>query len=148
VTWVILNSGVAHALEKQLGAEAAPQDAIEFSVSDRATTTAISEPSRPSATTRKIRVTAGGLRHGYIRLPLSFFPLDSVGGGSKEEQAESLLTISFSSGETTKTDIDGTKCILRARGPVRGFLIKVGLKEGDNVLFEKTGTYEYRLSKG
>lgn len=96
---------------------------------------------------REINVTAAGLRSNRLYVPLSFFPMDVIGGGRKEDAAEKLMTITFGDGSSVQTDIDGEKRTLRCRGAVSEFIIKTGLKEGDRVLITRLSRYHYQFTK-
>jgi hypothetical protein len=50
-------------------------------------------------------------------------------------------------GRTLDTDIDGSKRILRARGPVGEFLADAMIEDGDAVLITRTATYRYTIRK-
>ena len=101
----------------------------------------------PTADTRTVRLTGGNVRNGHIYVPLDFFPTDAIGGANKQDAAPRNLRISFNPGQSVETDIDRTKRILRSRTPVRDFIERARLAEGDSVLIEKTAPYAYRFSK-
>lgn len=106
------------------------------------------EPVSPKGGPRRtVRLTGGNIRNGHIYVPLDFFPGDTVGGANKDGAAPRQLTVSFQPGQTVDTDIDGTKRILRTRAPVRDFIARAGLAEGDTVVIERVAPYSYRFLK-
>ncbi|MEO1459933.1 MAG: methyltransferase domain-containing protein [Pseudomonadota bacterium] len=86
-------------------------------------------------------------KNGYLVLRgVDWVPEAVIGGSNKASAAEQLLTVAFSDGEATESDIAGDKMMLRARGAVRKFYEAAGLKAGDKVLVERTGPFEIRIS--
>lgn len=96
---------------------------------------------------RMVTLTGGNIRNHHIYLPLDFFPDDAIGGSNQDNTAPRAIKVAFRPGEIIETDIDGTKRILRARGTVRDFLERAEMREGDDVLIERTAPYCYTFSK-
>jgi hypothetical protein len=159
VTWVVLGRSITQAIDHQLRTQSTPELPTTPAVFSDSTGTAPvhssngSNPTAPkqgpsaAAESRIVSLTGGNIRHGHIYVPLDFFPTDAIGGANKHEAAPRSLCVSFVPGQTTETDIDGTKRILRVRGAVRDFLVRSGLNEGDVILIERTASYAYRFSK-
>ncbi|MEZ2144782.1 ASCH domain-containing protein [Bradyrhizobium sp. DN5] len=100
-----------------------------------------------SVTSRLVRVTGGNVRNKHIYLPLDFFPADAIGGSNKTDLASRTISVTFNPGSTVETDIDRTKRILRARGPVGDFFTRAGVKEGDSIHLSNTAPYRYEITK-
>jgi hypothetical protein len=160
ITWVNLDDAVVEATLSQLadrpsasGSLVTWDPARPFSAADKAPISnkhALSpEPALTSATaeTRCVIVTGGNIRNNHINLLLDFFPGDAIGGSNKSTAARRSISVTFQPGMTVQTDIDGTKRILRVRGPVRDFLTRAGVKDGDTVLITRTAPYAYAISK-
>ena len=92
-------------------------------------------------------VTGGNIRNNHIYLPLEFFPNDAIGGSNKASAATRPVSVTFEPGGTVETDIDGSKRILRTRGPVGDFLARAGVRDGDAVLITRHSPYTYTISK-
>lgn len=88
-------------------------------------------------------LSGGNIRNNHIKLaPLMHaFPRDAIGGSNKAEAAPRRLEIDWGGPEPATTDIDGTKSIFRSRGWVRRFFEASGAREGDIVVFSRTGPY-------
>lgn len=103
-------------------------------------------PSGPR-NTRVVQLTGGNIRNSHIYLPLDFFPDDAIGGANRHNAAPRSVTVTFRPGEIVETDIDRAKRILRTRSAVRDFLARADMREGDNVLIERTAPYSYVFAK-
>lgn len=157
VKWVRLNPSVVQAIEEQLKAPATRAPATTTTKTSSAASEILLRAAEgchmptaaapPAPAARTVRLTGGNIRHDHIYLPLDFFPRDTIGGRNKQDLAPRFLRVSFVPGQTVETDIDGSKRILRARSPVRDFLARAELEEGDSVLIERTAAYTYRFSK-
>ncbi len=157
VIWVNLDPEVKMAVEAQNGL------AGSSSAARRPRTVTLVEatktPSRFRANTKRhenpvspgtvciLTVTGGNIRNNHIYLPLEFFPQDAIGGSNRSEVAARTISVTFSSGDTVQTDIDGTKRILRERGAVGDFFGRAGVREGDSIRITNTGPYCYEISK-
>jgi hypothetical protein len=164
VIWVNLGEEVARAVELAAGpapvsaiamlAGAAPEPMTVIAargVSTAAESSAIGITAVASASeeaeSRAITVTGGNLRNNHLYLPLDFFPADAIGGRNRAEAALRTITVTFSPGQTVECDIDGTKRILRTRGPVGDFFARAGVRDGDVVRVVRTGPYAYRVDR-
>jgi hypothetical protein len=94
-----------------------------------------------------VRVTGGNVRNNHLYLPLDFFPPDAIGGRNKSELAPRTISVTFVPGQTVETDIDRTKRILRARGPVADFFLRAEVREDDTVRITTTGPYRLEITK-
>lgn len=164
VIWVTLGEDVARAVEVAAGpaslsatttlVDAVPEPMTTITtreVSTAADSPAIGitavAPTSEGAESCAITVTGGNLRNNHLYLPLDFFPADAIGGRNRAEAAPRAITVTFSPGQNVECDIDGTKRILRTRGPVGDFFSRAGVCEGDVVRVVRTGPYAYRVDR-
>ena len=159
VIWVNLPAETDAAIAAQAGAAATSPPPATFApdVPPRSTPPRVRQPPpetpqlqprpAPVGDTRRVVVTGGNLRNNHIYLPLDFFPDDAIGGRNKDIAATRKITVVFDPGATVETDIDGTKRILRARGPVGDFLARAGVEDGNAVLITRTAPYSYTIRK-
>lgn len=94
-----------------------------------------------------VPVTEGNLRNNHLYLPLDFFPEDAIGGANFSMVAPKTVSVTFDPGETIKTDIDGTKRILRDRSAIRRFFARGDFEEGDVVRISRVGPYAFVFRK-
>lgn len=108
-------------------------------------------PAEPVAN-RVVSVTRGGINHSYISLAdlvnSGFFPRDSVGARSKRKLEGKRLIVWFAGlDDRVESDIAGEDYkTLRKRSPQKAFLKINDLRDGDQILIENLGEYEYRFS--
>jgi hypothetical protein len=95
----------------------------------------------------KVKLTDGNIRnnHIYLRSVLDIFPPSTIGGPNKTELAPQNLTLHCGQAEPVVTDIAGDKKIFRRRGWQKSFFESHNLQEGDSVVIEKVGDYEYHV---
>jgi hypothetical protein len=95
-----------------------------------------------------IALTQGNINnaHFYLRSATSLLPQDCI-GGSNRTQIGKTVTVRFSPGATTQSDVDGAKMIFRCRAAVRDFFEKSNCVAGDSIQIERLGEREFRVSK-
>ncbi len=163
VIWVNLGEAIATAIAEQLDSAShrqvsSPPVAACEPPSARGEGCSAPIPAAPSSgdrpalppsagTTRRVVVTGGNVRNSHIYLPLDFFPEDAIGGRNKVEAAARTVSVTFRPGMTIETDIDRTKRMMRARGPVGDFLARAGVEGGDAVLITRMAPYAYIIAK-
>lgn len=99
----------------------------------------------PRVTSWDIRITAGGIRNGYLRLTgaVDRFPSSSHGGRTRHD-AGRPVTLRLTGGQTVRTDIVANTRIFRWRGWTAWFHSQ-RLKAGDAVRFTPDGRSAYRV---
>jgi hypothetical protein len=96
--------------------------------------------------TRRVKISAGGFRNGYISIrPIDdFWPDDCVGENIK--LAEKRMIVEFHGVGRITTDISGRHKSLRAaRSETKAFFQKHGLQPDDEVEIIRLSRYEYRI---
>ncbi|MCA1335464.1 hypothetical protein [Pseudooceanicola marinus] len=165
VTWVTLSPTVSQDLAPSIAHRAASQDtppSPERSVDhskplstavDPATNSVHRTPAKtgqaspfPEGRHRllgKSVLSGGNIRNNHMKMSslMPAFPRDVIGGSNKAQAAPRHLEIDWGGPETTRTDIDGTKSIFRARGWVRRFFAMSEARAGDLVIFTETAPY-------
>jgi hypothetical protein len=102
----------------------------------------ISEPLE----TRRVALTAGGIRNGYISIqPLdAFWPEECFGGC--QQRAQHHLIVEFDGLGRVSTDISGRhKTFRTTHTQVKEFVRRHGLRPGDSVEIIRVAKYEYRI---
>ena len=95
-----------------------------------------------------IELTEGNVRNHHIYLRgMSWLPASAIGGGNATDAAADQLTVTFSPGQTVRTDVAGDKMIFRERGAVRDFFERVDAKGGTRLVLELTGPLSVHVSK-
>lgn len=95
---------------------------------------------------RQTKLTAGGVKNGYINIkPLDdFWPKECRGGNV--ERALQHLIVEFEGVRRVATDISGRhKTLRRVRGVVKRFVAEHHLQAGDLVDIIRLDKYEYRI---
>jgi hypothetical protein len=171
VTWVTLTSEVRQQLTPYVNkkSQASQHDAtspartikqvsslstparIEIDPSNRPTLVRAPSPPIPEGKGKVLGqsvLSGGNIRNHHIKLSpiLAAFPCDVIGGKNKSEVAPRSLVIDWGGPDLVTTDIDGSKCIFRARGWVRRFFEASRAQEGDVVIFSETAPYRVAIS--
>jgi hypothetical protein len=76
--------------------------------------------------------------HFYLRAAASLLPEDCSGGSNRTQKGKAV-TVDFSPGSTTLSDVDGAKMIFRCRAAVRDFFEKANCVAGDSIQIERLG---------
>jgi len=91
----------------------------------------------------------GNVNQGHFYLPkgTTLFPPDSWGGNNKTKMGTQFSVTFSGTAETTKTDIDGKKLLLReTRGESKRFIAHHKLKPGDKVFIHKKGERDFLVA--
>ena len=165
VIWVNLSADVVAEIDRQGGPEAsltptlpplekpappavrAPEAPLARKVPPAPTTT-LATPPALAGSTAYVTLTGGNIRNNHISLSsiIGLFPADAIGGRNAAQAADRTIHVTFTPGMTVSTDIDGSKKLLRTRGPVGDFFARSGAGEGDTVAICRTAPYAFTFS--
>lgn len=155
VVWVEVPEVGEQSLDAQSGSSALNAQAIEVRTSSRTIAVQdddlryrvkiLGEDCRGTAT---IVLTQGNINNGhfYLRTAASLLPEDCIGGSNRTQMGKAV-TVRFSPGATTQSDVDGAKMIFRCRAEVRDFFERSNCVAGDSILIERLNKREFRVSR-
>ena len=86
----------------------------------------------------------GSIKNNYISIRghKDFFPKDSIGGKNRS-MSGTKLSFDYGVGSIQKSDIDGSKSIIRRR--YSHFYKHFNVKAGDTIIIERIGEKTYKI---